>query len=92
MSLESAVWRDDTPVLKGWDKVAWAVAEPLPKPLWAQANAAEAPALGARGRVVSRVSGTEPVIRVMAEAEDEALVDGVVSRLADLIQAEAQAA
>jgi membrane dipeptidase len=60
--------------------------------LLAEAITAEETALGARGRVLIRASGTEPVIRVMAEAEDEALVDGVVSRLADLIKAEACAA
>jgi phosphoglucosamine mutase len=42
--------------------------------------------------VLIRASGTEPVIRVMAEAEEEALVDGVVGRLAELIRAEARAA
>jgi phosphoglucosamine mutase len=34
--------------------------------------------LGASGRLVIRVSGTEPVIRVMAEGDDEALVAAVV--------------
>ena len=37
--------------------------------------------LGASGRLLLRPSGTEPVIRVMVEAEDEALVDQVVSTL-----------
>ena len=36
-----------------------------------------------------RASGTEPVIRVMAEAEEEALVDETVERLADAIRARA---
>lgn len=53
------------------------------------AIAAESEALGARGRVLIRASGTEPVIRVMAEAEDEALVDATVARLADVIRAKA---
>ena len=34
--------------------------------------------LGASGRLVLRESGTEPLVRVMAEAEDAALVDTVV--------------
>ncbi len=42
--------------------------------------AAEA-TLGASGRLLLRESGTEPVVRVMAEAEDEALVGRVVDSL-----------
>ena len=41
--------------------------------------------LGASGRVLVRPSGTEPVIRVMAEAESEQLcrecVDGILSEM-----------
>ncbi|ETX29764.1 phosphoglucosamine mutase [Roseivivax isoporae] len=47
-------------------------------------RAAEA-AMGGRGRVLIRKSGTEPLIRVMAECEDEALlasvVDGIVAEV-----------
>jgi phosphoglucosamine mutase len=35
--------------------------------------------LGTAGRLLIRPSGTEPVIRVMAEGDDETLVNGVVS-------------
>ena len=38
--------------------------------------------LGACGRLVIRPSGTEPVIRVMAEADDRALVDTLVAEVA----------
>ena len=38
--------------------------------------------LGERGRLVIRKSGTEPVIRVMAEGDDEALVSAVVDAVA----------
>ena len=72
--------------------VRYAGASPLAKPVVAEAIAAEEAALGARGRVLIRASGTEPVIRVMAEAEEETLVEGVVGRLADLIKAEARVA
>ncbi len=37
--------------------------------------------LGDKGRVLVRASGTEPVIRVMAEAEDKALCDEIVSSI-----------
>ena len=41
--------------------------------------------LGSAGRLVIRPSGTEPVIRVMAEAEDEVLVTSLVDTLCDEI-------
>ena len=37
--------------------------------------------LGDKGRVLVRASGTEPVIRVMAEAQDKALCDEIVSSI-----------
>ena len=39
--------------------------------IWQEVDAVSAK-LGERGRVVLRASGTEPVVRVMVEAEDEA--------------------
>ncbi len=41
--------------------------------------------LGAAGRLVIRPSGTEPVIRVMAEAEDRSLVDALVAEVCDAV-------
>ena len=38
-----------------------------------------------RGRVLLRPSGTEPVVRVMAEGEDAALVARIVDRLVDIV-------
>src|SRR5690606_10492522 len=43
--------------------------------------------LGTRGRLLVRKSGTEPVIRVMAEGEDEALIGRIVEELASTIAA-----
>ena len=43
--------------------------------------------LGAAGRLVIRKSGTEPLIRVMAEGEDEALVGEVVETICDAVRA-----
>jgi len=42
--------------------------------------------LGARGRVLLRVSGTEPVIRVMVEGEDHAQVHTLAERLAGSVR------
>ncbi len=42
--------------------------------------------LGAGGRLVIRPSGTEPVIRVMAEGDDEKLVGSVVNDIVDALK------
>ncbi|CAG7657139.1 phosphoglucosamine mutase [Paenibacillus allorhizosphaerae] len=44
--------------------------------------------LGDNGRVLVRPSGTESLIRVMAEGPDKGQVDAYVARIADLIQTE----
>ena len=46
-------------------------------------------ALGESGRLVIRPSGTEPLIRVMAEGDDPALVNRVVDGLIERIGATA---
>ena len=42
--------------------------------------------LDGKGRLVIRKSGTEPLIRVMAEGEDEAQVHAVVDRICDAVR------
>jgi phosphoglucosamine mutase len=42
--------------------------------------------LGARGRVVLRASGTEPVVRVMVEGEDPSQVHRLASELAESVR------
>jgi len=42
-------------------------------------------AMGGRGRVLLRKSGTEPLVRVMVEGEDETLVAGYADELAKLV-------
>ena len=44
--------------------------------------------LGKRGRVLLRASGTEPVIRVMVEAESNELAEGLARALATLVKSE----
>ncbi len=48
--------------------------------------------LGKNGRLVIRPSGTEPLIRVMAEADDRGLVEKVVDEIVDVIAAARPAA
>ena len=55
--------------------------------VWAAVRAAEA-SLGGAGRVLVRPSGTEPLVRVMVEAESEA----EASRQAEAIAAEIRGA
>lgn len=43
--------------------------------------------LGSKGRLVIRKSGTEPLIRVMAEATDAKLMDSAVEAVADAVRA-----
>ncbi|CAN5295683.1 phosphoglucosamine mutase [soil metagenome] len=42
--------------------------------------------LGEMGRVLLRPSGTEPLVRVMVEADEQATADRVAGRLADLVR------
>lgn len=44
--------------------------------------------LGSGGRLLIRKSGTEPLIRVMGEAEDMMLLDGVLNNIVEAVQTE----
>ncbi|MBI1339767.1 phosphoglucosamine mutase [bacterium] len=59
--------------------------DPLSRKPVQEAIAAAEKALGARGRLVVRKSGTEPVVRVMAQAETEALVAEAVEGVLDAL-------
>jgi phosphoglucosamine mutase len=52
--------------------------------VWKSVAAAEA-LLGESGRVLVRASGTEPLVRVMVEATDEATAKGVAEELAEIV-------
>ncbi|GAC1495144.1 MAG: hypothetical protein NVS2B11_17960 [Acetobacteraceae bacterium] len=58
---------------------------PLKDPHVLAAIAAAEGELGESGRLLLRMSGTEPVLRVMAEGEDEAVVDRIVAELCKTI-------
>ena len=48
--------------------------------------------LKGRGRILIRKSGTEPVVRVMVEGDQQQEVDDIANHLADAVRAHAQAA
>ena len=60
--------------------------KPLDHKLVVQVIAESRDRLGTQGRLVIRESGTEPVIRVMAESDDAGLVDAVVDEIATTIR------
>lgn len=60
---------------------------PLEEESVKEAIAAAEKALGKKGRLVIRKSGTEPLIRVMAEATDAKLMDDAVESVADAVRA-----
>ena len=60
---------------------------PLEEDSVKDAIAAAEKKLGKKGRLVIRKSGTEPLIRVMAEATDEKLMDSAVESVADAVRA-----
>ena len=48
----------------------------------------ESDGLAGRGRVLVRPSGTEPVVRVMVEAPDEAECEAITARLVEAVERE----
>lgn len=66
--------------------VRYKAGKPLDHKLVVQVIAESRDRLGTEGRLVIRESGTEPVIRVMAESDDAGLVDAVVEQIAATIK------
>ena len=85
----SEVGRLFTPLPQILRNVRFTEGQPLDADAVKQAIATGEARLDGTGRVLIRKSGTEPVIRVMAEGEDEALVRTVVSDIAEAIAREA---
>jgi phosphoglucosamine mutase len=72
--------------------VRYASGKPLEKDAVKKAIDSGKAKLGTKGRVVIRPSGTEPVIRVMAEGDSEPLVNQVVDDIVAAVQKAADAA
>ena len=68
------------------ESVRFKQGKPLAHKLVEQVIAESRARLGEGGRLVIRESGTEPVIRVMAESDDEGLVASVVGEIAKTIR------
>ena len=78
-----------TPAPQKLSNIRYSGANPLESDRVKAALAEAETILGDRGRMVVRKSGTEPLIRVMAEALDEALMQQALTLVADAVQAEA---
>ncbi len=60
--------------------------DPLANPKVQEAVRSVESTLGKKGRVLMRMSGTEPVVRVMVEGEDESLVKALAQELAKAVE------
>jgi phosphoglucosamine mutase len=60
--------------------------DPAKNPVIQQAIADTEGRLGDRGRVLLRMSGTEPLVRVMVEGEDAELVGELANQLAGQVE------
>jgi phosphoglucosamine mutase len=81
----SEVCRRFEPLPQVMRNVRFTGGKPLENSAVAKAIAEAKTRLGDRGRLVVRPSGTEPVIRVMGEADNKALVDSLVSDVCDAV-------
>ncbi len=82
----SELARQFEPVPQRMENVRFAGGEPL-KAAHVKAAIADGEArLNGAGRLVVRASGTEPLIRVMAEGDDEALVKAVIRDIASAVR------
>jgi phosphoglucosamine mutase len=80
------VCRRFTPLPQLLKNVRYRGQSPLHHPAVIAAKARAEDRLAGNGRLLLRPSGTEPLIRVMAEGEDKALVHEVVDALCMVIE------
>jgi phosphoglucosamine mutase len=81
----SEVCRCFQPLPQILKNVRFAGVSPLADPAVERAIEQRRAALGKQGRIVIRPSGTEPLIRVMAEGEDQATIERIVDELCEII-------
>jgi len=82
----SALARQFEPAPQKLENVRFTTGRPLEADGVKAAIADAEQKLGAAGRVLVRASGTEPLIRVMAEGDDEALVSQVVREIVGAVR------
>ncbi|UPG71879.1 phosphoglucosamine mutase [Roseomonas gilardii subsp. gilardii] len=83
----SAVCRRFEPLPQKLVNVRHSGGDPLANPAVGEAIRAAEAELGQRGRLLIRPSGTEPLIRVMVEAEEASMVERLATELAETIRA-----
>lgn len=83
----SALGRQFEPVPQLLENVRFAGGKPLEAKTVKEAIADGEAQLNGSGRIVVRASGTEPLIRIMAEGDDPALVKKVVKSIAGAVKA-----
>lgn len=82
----SEVCKKFDPVPQVLKNVRYSSGKPLENDLVKKAVNDAKHQLGADGRVVIRASGTEPLIRIMAEGDDEKVVNSVVEDIAHIVR------
>ncbi|MDB5416700.1 MAG: phosphoglucomutase/phosphomannomutase family protein [Phenylobacterium sp.] len=82
----SALARQFEPVPQKLENVRFAAGKPLESDQVKGAIADAELRLNGTGRIVVRASGTEPLIRIMAEGDDEKLVNQVVREIAGAVK------
>ncbi|WP_091737919.1 phosphoglucosamine mutase [Phenylobacterium immobile] len=85
----SELARQFEPVPQKLENVRFAAGKPLENAAVLSAIAMGEQKLNGSGRLLVRASGTEPLIRVMAEGDDEGLVDQVVAEIAGAVKSAA---